>query len=65
MRPAERRNLLYFDGARRNLRAPDMDKFWSIFTMPIGLLLCFGPAFFVWFLTERKRASSDEPKRRE
>jgi hypothetical protein len=25
-----------------------MDKFWSIFTMPIGLIVCFGPALLYW-----------------
>ncbi len=40
-----------------------MDKFWSIFTMPIGLALCFGPAMLVWWLTrDKKAADNDEPK---
>lgn len=34
--------------------APVMDKFWSIFAMPIGLMMCFGPALVVWWLTDRK-----------
>jgi hypothetical protein len=33
-----------------------MDIFWSIFAMPIGVTLCFGPAMVVWWLTE-----SDKP----
>ncbi len=31
-----------------------MDKFWSIFTMPIGMTLCFGPALLVWWVTRDK-----------
>ena len=27
-----------------------MDKFWSIFTMPIGVFLCFGPAILYWLM---------------
>lgn len=34
---------------------PVMDKFWSIFTMPIGVAMCFGPAMIVWWLTDRKK----------
>jgi len=33
-----------------------MDKFWSIFAMPIGVALCFGPAILVWMLTERRKS---------
>ena len=29
-----------------------MDIFWSIFAMPIGVTLCFGPAMVVWWLTK-------------
>jgi hypothetical protein len=35
-----------------------MDKFWSILTMPLGVLLCFGPAMLVWWLT-RDRSSGN------
>jgi hypothetical protein len=37
-----------------------MDKFWSIFTMPIGVALCFGPAVLVWWLTRDKESPSAE-----
>jgi len=37
-----------------------MDAFWSIFAMPIGVALCFGPAMVVWWLTEGQKKSSDE-----
>ncbi len=37
-----------------------MDKFWSIFAMPIGVALCFGPALIVWWLTKDKEAPSDD-----
>jgi hypothetical protein len=36
-----------------------MDKFWSICTMPIGVMICFGPAIVVWALT-RSKDSADE-----
>lgn len=28
------------------------DWFWSIFTMPIGVFFCFGPALLVWLRME-------------
>jgi len=31
-----------------------MDKFFSIFTFPIGLLICFAPALVVWLKLELK-----------
>jgi hypothetical protein len=37
-----------------------MDKFWSILTMPIGVLLCFGPALLVWIRMEMKDSKSPE-----
>jgi hypothetical protein len=37
-----------------------MDKFWSIFAMPIGVALCFGPAVIVWWLTKDKAESRDD-----
>jgi hypothetical protein len=39
-----------------------MDKFWSILAMPIGVLICFGPALLVWFLGEWKNPPSDKDK---
>ena len=30
----------------------DSAQFWSIFTMPIGLMLGFGPAIIVWLMSE-------------
>lgn len=39
-----------------------MDIFWSIFAMPIGVTLCFGPAVIVWWLTKDKEAArNDQP----
>jgi hypothetical protein len=37
-----------------------MDKFWSIFTMPLGVALCFGPAMLVWWLTDGRKKSADD-----
>jgi len=31
-----------------------MDKFWSVFTFPLGLLICFGPAIVAWLIEEFK-----------
>jgi len=31
-----------------------MDKFWSVFTFPIGVLICFGPALVAWLIEEFK-----------
>ncbi len=30
------------------------DQFWSIFSMPIGLMICFAPLVIAWFFAERK-----------
>ena len=42
-----------------------MDKFWSIFTMPLGVALCFGPAVIVWWLTRDKNPPPAERGRRD
>lgn len=31
-----------------------MDKFWSIGVVPIGILLCFGPAMLAYLLFDSK-----------
>jgi hypothetical protein len=38
-----------------------MDKLISICAMPIGLLICFGPALIIWVIAEKK--DSGEPKK--
>jgi hypothetical protein len=37
-----------------------MDMFWSIFSMPLGVFLFFGPALVVWFLTGRKDSGANK-----
>jgi hypothetical protein len=37
-----------------------MDIFWSIFGMPIGLALCFGPAMVVWWLTKGEKPGDNQ-----
>jgi len=37
-----------------------MDKFWSIFTMPIGVMLCFGPALLYWLKMELNGSDKDK-----
>jgi hypothetical protein len=39
-----------------------MDKFISICAMPIGVLICFGPALVVWFLAELKGPTDEQKK---
>jgi hypothetical protein len=39
-----------------------MDKFFSIFTFPIGLMICFAPAIFVWLKAELKSPPSGKDK---
>jgi hypothetical protein len=38
-----------------------MDKFISICAMPIGVLICFGPALIVWVMAELKSPRQQEP----
>jgi hypothetical protein len=33
--------------------------------MPIGLLLCFGPAMLVWWLTEAQEKPPEKPRKRD
>ena len=41
-----------------------MDKFWSIFAMPIGVALCFGPALVVWWFTKDSESEPDHKDER-
>lgn len=34
-----------------------MDKFWSIGVVPIGIILCFGPALLAYWLFDSKGAA--------
>ena len=36
-----------------------LDRIVSYFAMPVGTLICFGPAIVVWLIAERK--SSEAP----
>lgn len=38
-----------------------MDKFFSIFSFPIGLLLCFWPALVVWLKEELAENREEKP----
>ena len=35
------------------------DAYVSILAMPVGLLICFGPALIIWVLAELKDPSRD------
>ena len=37
---------------------------WGLITMPIGLLVCFGPAVIVWLRAERDTRESDRDQDR-
>ncbi len=39
-----------------------MDKFWSIFAMPIGLMTCFTPILIAWVMTEMKNSRDRDRK---
>jgi hypothetical protein len=41
-----------------------MEVFWSFMTMPIGVVLCFGPAMLVWWLTRDKGPRDDRAESR-
>jgi len=41
-----------------------MDKFISICAMPIGVLICFGPALIVWIKAERESAREEQSKKK-
>jgi uncharacterized membrane protein len=34
-----------------------LDMFWSLFVMPIGLMICFWPFLLAWWLAEREDSS--------
>lgn len=38
---------------------------WGIFAMPVGLVLCFGPALLAWIREERRAraGATDAPER--
>jgi hypothetical protein len=41
-----------------------MDKFISICAMPIGVLICFGPALVIWLAAELKAPREDQNKKK-
>ena len=53
-------NLLYIHSTGGNLLPRSMDKFWSICVVPIGIVVCFGPAIVTWFLTEWKNPPAEK-----
>lgn len=55
-------NLLYFSDLNRKPCPIFMDAFWSIFGMPIGVALCFGPALVVWWFTKDSEPKPDDSK---
>jgi len=43
-----------------------MDRYFSILAFPFGLILCFGPALYVWLKMELKspKEESKDPRSR-
>lgn len=35
---------------------------WGVFAMPVGLVLCFGPALVTWIIMETRDSSCECPK---
>lgn len=40
---------------------PDLS-LWGIYTMPIGLAICFGPVLIAWFIDEAKTKNKKSDK---
>lgn len=57
---ARQMNLLYLRPVPATFSA-HMDKFWSIGIVPIGIIVCLGPALAAYWLTEKKNPITDEP----
>ena len=36
--------------------------YWGWFAMPVGLVLCFGPALVAWLREEIRQRPPDDPK---
>ena len=56
------KSFLYIRYFRRKFRDLIMDKFFSIFTFPLGLVLCFAPALVLWLKAELKSPPSGKDK---
>ena len=56
-----RKGLSCAGSAEREYFYKAMDKFISICVMPIGVLVCFGPALAFWVIGELK-GSPEEPR---
>ena len=46
----------------RNTPAMPFDAYVSILAMPVGVMICFGPALLIWLIAERKDAASSDKK---
>ena len=54
------KSLLYILSLRGKPRGRMIDKFWSVCSMPLGVLICFGPAILVWLSIELKSPPADK-----
>jgi len=54
---AVKKTFLYIPRFRSNFSRAMMDSelsYWGIWCVPLGLVICFGPALFVWLKEEFK-----------
>src|ERR1044071_5789481 len=65
--------LLYFPGRHRESQSLFMESLtsllngdlsiWGVIAMPIGVMICFGPALIVWLKEEFKSGDDDSDRR--
>jgi len=41
-----------------------MDQFWSVLSMPIGVMLCFTPILVAWIINETRKTPEDKNDRK-
>ncbi len=39
----------------------EVSNIWGILAVPVGVVICFGPAVLVWLITEKRRERHEEP----
>jgi hypothetical protein len=41
----------------------EVTNYWGLFVVPVGVILCFGPALIAWALTEDRAEPPSDQKR--
>jgi hypothetical protein len=62
-RPVAWQAFLYKSIPKRNPTV-DMDQFWSVLSMPIGLMLCFTPVLIAWVINENRKKPEEKKERK-